>query len=125
MDKKVLLVDDEVDMLHAFQKILRSDSVTIDTSETIENALFLLSHDDYDVVITDLRLNNTIREEGLEILRYAKELNPEIKVILITGYGSPDIMDKAYSYGTEFYFEKPVSGSTLKEALAALGVYDV
>lgn len=124
MDKKVLVIDDEVAMLNAFKKILRGDRVTIDTSETMEDALSLMNKAAYDVVITDLRLDNALREGGLEILQYAKQQNPDVNLILITGYGSPEIMEKAYALGTAFYFEKPVAASTLKEALALLGVYD-
>jgi len=61
-------------------------------------------------------------KEGLDILRYIKEHKPQIHVILITGYGSPELGKKAITLGADFYFEKPVSHFVLKDALKKLGI---
>jgi len=61
-------------------------------------------------------------KEGLDILRYVKEHNPQTKVILITGYGSPELGKKAITLGADFYFEKPVSTFILRDALRNLGI---
>ena len=109
MDKKVLVVDDEIEILVSFKKMLQRSGFFVDTAETIEEAETLLKGGGYDVVIADLRLTGVLGEEGLEIIRYVQEHQLKSKVILITGYGNPDIKAKAYELGAALYIEKPVS----------------
>jgi DNA-binding NtrC family response regulator len=120
MSKRILIVDDEVVILLAFQQLLAVDGRQIDTAETIEEAERLLDKNHYDVVIADLRLTGILGEEGLEILQYVREKSPGTRMILVTGYGSPEIKEKAYELGAAFYFEKPVSTVVLKDALQRL-----
>jgi ActR/RegA family two-component response regulator len=82
----------------------------------------LIKANSYSAAVVDLRLTGIIGTEGLEIIKYIKEISPATHVIMVTGYGSPQVMHRAQELGAAFYFEKPVSGATLKEALASLGV---
>ena len=118
----MLLVDDEPAILMAFKKLLQSHEMCVDTAESIEYAKELLDRRAYDAVIADLRLSGFAGEEGLEVIRYVKERHSETDIILITAYGNQDVMKKAYSMGTAFYFEKPVSANIIKNALKSLGV---
>jgi DNA-binding NtrC family response regulator len=122
MQKRILIVDDEPALLIAFKGMLESESVLVDTAETMGSAENLLKKNQFDVVIVDLRLTGVMGEEGLEIIKYVKEYKPETHVILITGYGSPDVMEKAKQLGAAFYFEKPVSSETLFTAMKHLGI---
>jgi DNA-binding NtrC family response regulator len=122
MKKNVMVIDDEKTILIAFKKLLECPGVEVDTAETLEDAETLLNERSYDAVIADLRLSGISGEEGLDIIRYVKTRYPESHVILITAYGSPEVMKKAYSLGAAYYFEKPVSTHVLKDALKNLGV---
>lgn len=122
MDQRILIVDDEKAILLAFKKILKSPSVAVDTAETIGEAEDLLKSNTYNAVIVDLRLTGINGEEGLQIIKHVKELHPQTNVILVTGYGSPAVMEKAYALGAAFYFEKPVSSDVMKIALKSLDV---
>jgi len=122
MLKHVLLIDDEKTILIAFKKLLECPGVEVDTAETMEDAETLLDKRSYAAVIADLRLSGISGEEGLDVIRYVKYRYPESHVILITAYGSPDVMKKAYSLGASHYFEKPVSTHVLKDALKSLGI---
>jgi two-component system response regulator RegA len=118
--KKVLLVDDERAFLLGFRKAVEGPDMRIFTAETVEDAFALLKKRDYDVVISDIRLTGVVPEEGLEILGHVKEHKPGTKVIIITGYGSSYIREKAYAMGADLYFEKPVHTCVLKEAVKKL-----
>lgn len=120
MDKRILVVDDEMAFLLGIKKVLSRPGYTIDTVETIEEAERLLKVNPYDIVVTDLRLTGVLGEEGLEIIRYVKEFNSDTKCILVTGYGSPEIKEKAYAQGADFYFEKPLSPTVLLDTLKSL-----
>lgn len=122
MPKHVLIVDDETTILIAFKKLLQSPGVEVDTAETFEEVEAFLNKQPYDAVIADLRLSGIVGEEGLDIIRYVKERNPDTQVILMTGYGNQDIMKKAYTLGAAYYFEKPVSTNIIRDALRSFGI---
>jgi DNA-binding NtrC family response regulator len=121
-NKKILIVDDEAGFLLALKKILRSPEIHIDIAATFEDAMALLGEQIYDVVITDVRLTIVLREEGFEILTYVKEHSPATKVIIITGYGRPNIVKQAGILGADLFFEKPFSPSILKNTLRCWGI---
>lgn len=122
MAKKLLVVDDEVAFLLALKKLLVEPGVEVDTAETIEDSMSLIESNAYDAVIADIRLTGVQRKEGLAILGRVKGRNGDTKVIMMTGFGNPDIMQEAYSLGADYYFEKPVSVTVLKGALQKLGI---
>jgi two-component system response regulator (stage 0 sporulation protein F) len=122
MPKHVLIVDDETTILIAFKKLLQSPGVEVDTAETFEEVEAFLNKHPYDAVIADLRLSGIAGEEGLDIIRYVKERHPDTQIILMTAYGNQDIMKKAYTLGAAYYFEKPVSTNTIRDALRSFGV---
>jgi len=122
MQKNVLVVDDETTILLAFKRLLKTPGVDVDTAESMEDVKILLIDKNYDAVIADLRLSGISGEEGLEVIRYVKERNPETKVILITAFGNQDVMNRAYDLGAAFYFEKPVSTNVIKDALRNMGI---
>ncbi len=121
-NKRLLVVDDEVAFLIALRKLLSEPGIEVDTAETMEDSMGLLENNEYDAVIADIRLTGVQRREGIQILDYVKKTHKATKVIMMTGFGSPDVMQEAYSLGADFYFEKPVSVSVLKGALHKLGI---
>ncbi len=117
---RVLLVDDDEETLTIFTTLIRRLQCHVDAVTSIEAAEKLLDAGDYDVVITDLRLTGVLGEEGLEILQYVKEKNPKTQVILVTGFGNPQLMSRAYRLGAACYFEKPVDPARLIGAIQQL-----
>lgn len=115
--KKVLLVDDEIAFLLSARKVLEGPDLSIDTVDNFEEAIEMIDSRHYDIVVTDIRLTDVTSREGMDILRYVTERHPGTKVILLTGYGSPEIMEKAYAMGAANYLEKPLSGNILKSIL--------
>jgi DNA-binding NtrC family response regulator len=115
---RVLVVDDEQAFLLGIKKLLQTPEMMIDTAETFEDAMSLLNGYRYAAVIADIRLTGILREEGLDILQYIKERYPGTKVIMITGYGNPEVMERARLFGADYYFEKPVPLEMLRKALS-------
>jgi DNA-binding NtrC family response regulator len=114
----ILIVDDEDDTLFVFSRLLRRLNCPVNAVRTLEDAERAIGEHEYRVVVTDLRLSGTLSEEGLDVLRAAREKNAQ--VILVTGYGSPAAMTKAYDLGAAYYFEKPVHPAQLLGALETL-----
>ena len=120
MQSRILIVDDEDDTLFVFSRLLRRlDGCPVDSVRSFDEAAAALRGNRYHVVVTDLRLSGADSEEGLDILRLARD-GGGTEVIVVTGYGSPSSMTKAYQLGAAYYFEKPVRPARLLEAVEAL-----
>ena len=120
MTKRILIVDDEPAFLLGINRIMKPTGALLDLTDSREEAEKLLARTTYDIVITDLRLTGVQSEDGWDILRSVKEKDPNTPCILITGYGSPDVREKALAQGAAYYFEKPVPPEELVQAVKAL-----
>jgi DNA-binding NtrC family response regulator len=120
--KRILIVDDEPAILLSFKRLLRFPDAQIETAATVDGALALLESNTFDVALLDVRLTGSEGREGLSLMRAIKERCPATHIILITGYGSPAVMEEALGLGADYYYEKPVSYSVLREAIISLGV---
>ena len=120
--RNILLIDDEIAFLLPMRKMLHGPGIQVDTAETYEQAIGLLKASHYDAVIADIRLGGALSREGLAILDFIKASTNDTKVIIMTGFGGPDVMKSAYDLRAYYYFEKPVSYKTLSLALSELGV---
>lgn len=117
---RVLVVDDSPGVLFILKRTLERMGFEVETAGSCEAALERLPLVEFAAVITDLRLGGDERTRGLEILSASRYAHPRTKVIVLTGFGNPTVMDKAFQMGADFYFEKPVSLDRLKNALAGL-----
>src|SRR5690554_2407462 len=97
--KKILLVDDDESTLFALRRHLQSLGVPVDVAGTVAEVRTLLRGTRYAAVITDLRLSGSEGEEGLEIVRMTAEQQPQAGRVLITAYGTPDVMAATYRAG--------------------------
>jgi DNA-binding response OmpR family regulator len=114
---RVLVVDDEKALLVCLKMFLETPEMTVDTAETLEIAMRFIEEKQYDYIISDVRLNGVLGEEGLDILKFVKQHRRGTRVIIITGYDKQEIKQKAYRLGADFYFEKPISANTLLNAM--------
>ncbi len=120
--RKILIVDDEDTILLTLARALRNTNVEILTARKMEQAEYAIKHSFIELVIADIRLTGVLGREGLELLRYVKEKSPKTRVIVMTGYGSPEIEQESYKRGAYYYFEKPIDMKVLLERVAAIGV---
>lgn len=120
--KKILIVDDEENLLTALSRALKTEGVEVITTTKIEEAEYAINNCFFDVVLADIRLTGVLGREGLELLPYVQNQSPKTKVIIMTGYGSPEIEKEAYDKGAYFYFDKPIDLHTLKNHFEKLGI---
>ena len=119
---KILIVDDEETLLLALSRIFKHPDIRIDTAESLEKARKLINVENYDVVMTDLRLSDSTNEDGFKVIGYTKNKNIETRVILWTAYGTADIRTKAFETGADYYFEKPVFPDQIRKLLKELNI---
>ncbi len=102
---KILVIDDENDMLTLLHRILSSQShYEVTTSNDPKKAINLIEKHKYQVIITDLKMPNI---DGMQILEIAKSKNPEVAVIMITAYGTIESAVEATKKGAFDYITKP------------------
>jgi DNA-binding NtrC family response regulator len=116
---KILIVDDQSTILASLSYMLRKIATVI-PSESLREAQNALSKDNFDLVISDLRLTGTDGKEGLELLRHVRTTSPETKVIIMTGYGNDAIRKEAYELGAMHFYEKPLDISHLLSQVQSL-----
>ncbi|MBD3357377.1 MAG: response regulator [Chitinivibrionales bacterium] len=123
--KRILLVDDEPAIIFAFSKVLKAKEVEIDTAGSAESAIDLLHRNRYDALVVDLRLTGVDDMDGLGVVSEANAIQNDCKIVVMTAYGGEDIRNQVFARGADYYMEKPVSASRIKETLADMCIYKV
>jgi len=104
MVARVLVVDDEEPVTLTIQGILELDGYAVTATTSGEHALELIGTQQFDVVLTDLRLDGM---DGIDLLRELRRQSPECVSIVVTGYASLDSAVKALREGAYDYLVKP------------------
>lgn len=115
---RVLIVDDEAELVSALEERLNLRGFEASGVTTGAEALSLLAKKPFDVVLLDLKMPGL---GGLEVIRRIKEEQPDLKVILLTGWGSEEDAKKGKELGAFDYLMKPVKISDLVQVLLSAG----
>ncbi|KPK45572.1 MAG: Fis family transcriptional regulator [Nitrospira bacterium SM23_35] len=115
---RILVVDDERVAVKNLVHILKKEGYEVVGTESGMNALRFLEEQQFDVVLTDLKMEKV---DGLQILKKCRELHPDTEVILITGYATLESAVQAMKKGAFHYIAKPfkldIVRNVIKEAL--------
>ncbi|MDY6990512.1 MAG: response regulator [Thermodesulfobacteriota bacterium] len=105
MPEKILVVDDELDMLMLLRMIIEDNTdYEVETTNNPSEALKMFSEKDYDLVISDLKMPGM---DGVELFGELIEMKPGVPVIIITAYGSLETADEAMKKGVSDFITKP------------------
>ena len=106
MNKKprILVVDDEDIVRKNLGHILKKEDYIVTTASSGVEALQRLETSDFDVILTDIKMEKVT---GIEVLEKTKNRYPDTKVIMITGYASVDSAIECIKKGAFHYIEKP------------------
>ncbi len=111
----VLIVDDEEGIRHGLSTLFRREGFTVHTAAAFEAALAEAESYPLDAAVVDVRLRTG--RTGIDLLRELKRHEPDIVVIIITGYGSIDSAVTSLKSGAADYFLKPIDNERLLEAV--------
>ena len=106
----ILVVDDEAVIREGMRRILSAAGHQVDTSASGRIAIEKIQEQDFDVVITDLKMPGM---DGMEVLKTIKILQPEVPVIIITGYSTVDTAVEAMKNGAFDYIAKPFTSDII------------
>lgn len=115
---KILIVDDEPKVTFFFQKHLEmiGEGYTVTAVNSGQDALKALKKDHYNLMITDLRMPQM---DGLELLRRARKISPNTRTMLVTAYGTADVLEEAQNLNIFRSLAKPLKISDLLSSVHA------
>ena len=107
---KLLIIDDEPNLLYSVKKCLETDERKVFTAATAEKGVAAVREHEPDVVLLDVRLPDM---SGLDVFNIIHEIDPRIPVIIITAYSTTETAIEAMKRGAFEYLLKPVDFDTL------------
>jgi len=109
--EKILIVDDEVFLRENLDRILQEERYSTTTARNGKEALAFLQEGPFDLVLLDLKLPDF---SGLEVLKTIKKSDPDLLVIIMTGYASVESAVEALKMGAYDYIKKPFKADVIK-----------
>lgn len=109
--EKILIIDDEAFICENVERILTDAGFQVYTAGSGMEARGLVASEEIDLALLDLNLGT---EDGIDVLKGLKELDPELLVIMITGYGSVESAVESLKLGAFHYMKKPFKADALR-----------
>jgi len=110
----ILLIDDEAIALANLSHVLKREGYTVTTCKNGADGLVELRRGDFDLVLSDLKMPGV---DGMEVLREARLIDPDVPVIMITGHASLDSAVEAMKSGAYHYIAKPFRLAEAREVV--------
>ena len=111
---KLLLIDDEPDILRVLSISLKADGYDVVSAQNGPEGIAAFEKEKPDIVITDIKMPGM---DGIEVLKKIKDLNADTEVIIITGHGDIENAIEALKHGASDYINKPIRDEALAIAL--------
>jgi CheY-like chemotaxis protein len=118
MKRSILIVEDLAALTLTYRLIFEADGWTAICAENKETAIEALSNLSFDVVFTDLNLEQDL--DGLEIVRTAKQQEPAPTTVVVSGYLDAEIEQASYAAGADLALAKPIQVPLLKAEIQRL-----
>ncbi len=114
MSEKVLLVDDDEDFLSIMSERMTGRGMEVTTAQSAAAALLILEKETFDAIVMDFQMPEI---DGMDALKTMKEKNPELQVILLTGYATVEKTVEAMKIGATDFLEKPADLEALTKKI--------
>src|SRR2546430_17679020 len=116
---KILIADDQVDVLAALRLLLKGEHYDIVTASSPAGALKIVESQDFDLVLIDLNYarDTTSGSEGLDLLPRIHAIDATLPVVVMTAWGSVDVAVEAMRRGARDFIQKPWDNARLLAVL--------
>lgn len=111
MAQRVLLIDDEPDLLELLGMTMSRMGLEVDTANCVRAALHKLADKEYDLCLTDMRLPDG---DGIDVIKYGQRHRPSLPMAMITAHGDVETATDALKLGAFDFLNKPVEMARLK-----------
>ena len=112
--KKILVVDDDPELLETLAEFLEEEGAEVSTAASGFEALRMSEASSFDVIVSDIQMPEM---DGLELVRRLSKHHEDKPVILMTGFGGVDTLEEAMKRGAFDYLLKPFSMESLHASL--------
>src|SRR5215218_585765 len=114
-DPRVLIADDQADVLEAIRLLLKAEGFHLETASSPAGVLAALEAREFDVALIDLNYtrDTTSGEEGLNLLSRIQGIDPTVPVVVMTAWGSVDLAVEAMRRGARDFIQKPWDNARL------------
>ncbi|NJD92379.1 MAG: response regulator, partial [Geobacter sp.] len=109
--EKILIIDDEEFIRENVDRILRDAGYQVVAAADSKSALELAASEEIDLALLDLNLG---QDNGINVLKKLKEIDPDLLVIVVTGYGSVETAVESLKLGAFHYMKKPFKADALR-----------
>ena len=113
---RILLVEDHGDTRQALSRLLGHFGHEIAVADSAESALPIIESAEFDVILSDIALPGG---SGYDLIAEAKRRRP-VKAVAITGFGTPDDIERGKEAGFDFHLTKPVDFQELRTVLGQI-----
>jgi DNA-binding NtrC family response regulator len=109
MKEKILLVDDDNDILYALKILLVSEDFEVGLCQTPESAIALLAKENFSLVLMDLNysMDTTSGNEGLRLITAIRKLDEDLPIVVMTGWASIEVAVSTMQNGANDFIQKP------------------
>ncbi len=112
--KRVLVVDDEHEILRIIYDLLSRNGYHVDTATSCEKALQLFGENEYNTILSDIKMP---KKSGIDLLSEVSKKNPELPFVIMTGYASIETAIEGLKQGAFDYLTKPLDYQKLKSII--------
>lgn len=114
MSLKVLVCDDEENIRESVKLILQDEPYLLAFAANGREVIKKVKQFKPEIIILDIKMPKL---SGIDAIEQIKSINPDVKIIMISGYEQPDVIKEALSRGALDYLPKSFSGQQLKDAI--------
>jgi len=115
LNKPILIVDDEKNIRLTLSQALETLGAEIETASNGEEALAKLKEKEFALILLDIRMPGM---DGMEVLHRVREIRPDIRIIMITAYGTIESAVEAIKLGAVDFLQKPFDPEEIRELVS-------
>jgi DNA-binding NtrC family response regulator len=115
---RIIVVDDEKNQREMLSGFLQRKGYSVTTADSAESALEILHRKAFEIGLFDMKMSG---QSGLDLLKKAKDRDPEMQVVVITAFGTVDTAVEAMRAGAYDYLSKPINLDELLELIRRAG----
>lgn len=111
---KVLIVDDNPVVVLSSRRVLEAEGMEVHVATSVEMGETMLAADRFDLLLTDIRMPG---QDGFEMIIKARKMRPDMPILMMTGYMTPETIDQGRKCGADNHIAKPFTPDELIEAV--------
>ena len=111
---KILVIDDEPVILNSCRKVLEEDGFDVYLVPSADEALKAMKKEVFDLLLVDVKMP---KHDGIYLMQKVKEKWPDVPIIVMSGYPTPDTITDGAKMGADAFIAKPFTPDELLETI--------